>query len=303
MCQLDSINIGLRDMKKKYCFLIFIVVLITSFMNRGAFAQDIRKITPVLSDDHISDLYVLYETNKSDKIMLAQNRQPIPDEKESVDELDDDFFDDDFDDTKQTQQIADPLYYFNYAMYSFNDFLYFAALKPLATGYKAVTPTAFRKGVKNFFHNLLFPVRFVNNLLQGKIKEAGTEVGIFLINTTFGLAGYHQVAQDDFNLNTSNEDLGQTLGSYSIGNGFYLVLPIFGPSSLRDTVGFVGDFFLKPVNYVDPWEARYGIKAFDTVTSISFRLGDYEALKKAAFDPYIALKDAYIQNRNEKIRK
>ncbi len=285
-------------MKKRYCFIIFIVVLIASFMNTCAFAQDTRDITPVLSDDCISDLYVSYGANQSDKIMLAQNRQPIPDEKESVDELDEDFFD-----IKQTQQIADPLYYFNYAMYSFNDILYFAALKPLATGYKAVTPTAFRKGVRNFFHNLLFPVRFVNNLLQGKIKEAGTEVGIFLINTTFGIAGYHQVAQDDFNLNTSNEDLGQTLGSYSIGNGFYLVLPLFGPSSLRDTLGLVGDSFLKPVNYVDPWEARYAIKAFDIINSTSFRLGDYEALKKAAFDPYIALKDAYIQNRDEKISK
>ena len=273
------------------------------FMNMSAFAQTTRNITPILSDDCISNLYISPGTRQNDKIMLAQNRQPISNEKEPVDELDDDFFDEDFDDTKQIQQVADPLYYFNYAMYSFNDFLYFGALKPLATGYKAVTPTALRKGVRNFFHNLLFPVRFVNNLLQGKIKEAGTEVGIFLINTTFGLAGYHQVAQDDFNLNTSNEDLGQTLGSYSIGNGFYLVLPIFGPSSLRDTVGLAGDFFLKPVSYVDPWEVRYGIMAFDLINSTSFRLGDYEALKKAAFDPYTSLKDAYIQNRNEKIRK
>ena len=273
----------------------------------STFAQDTRNITPILSDDCISDLYVLPGTNQNDKIMLAQNRQPISNEKESVDELDDDFFDEDFDedfdDTKQIQQVADLLYYFNYAMYSFNDFLYFGALKPLATGYKAITPTIIRQGVNNFFHNLLFPVRFVNNLLQGKIKEAGTEVGIFLINTTFGLAGYHQVAQDDFNLNTSNEDLGQTLGSYSIGNGFYLVLPIFGPSSLRDTLGLAGDSFLTPVNYVDPWDLRLGIKSYDSINSLSFRLGDYEALKKAAFDPYISLKDAYIQNRNEKISK
>ncbi|MEN8212411.1 MAG: MlaA family lipoprotein, partial [Thermodesulfobacteriota bacterium] len=91
--------------------------------------------------------------------------------------------------------------------------------------------------------------------------------------------------------------------SYSIGNGFYLVLPIFGPSSLRDTLGLAGDYFLTPVNYVDPWELNLGIKSYDSINSLSFRLGDYEALKKAAFDPYIALKDAYIQNRNEKIRK
>ena len=277
----------------------------------SAVAQDTSDITPILSDDCISDLYVLRGTNRNDEIILAQNIQPISNEKESVeeiddelnDELEDDFFDEDFGDTKQTQQIADPLYYFNYAMYSFNDFLYFAVLKPLAIGYKTITPTALRQGVNNFFHNLLFPVRFVNNLLQGKIKDAGTEVGIFFINTTFGLAGYHQVAQDYYSLNTSNEDLGQTLGSYSIGNGFYLVLPILGPSSLRDTIGLVGDYFLNPVNYVDPWELSLGIKSYDTINSVSFRIGDYEALKKAAFDPYLAIKDAYIQNRNEKIRK
>jgi len=290
-------------MKKRYFLLFFIVVLMVSFMNMSAFAQDTRDITPVLSDDCISELYVVPGTKQNDKIMLAQNRQPISNEKEPVDELDDDFFDEDFDDTKQIQQIADPLYYFNYAMYSFNDFLYFGALKPLATGYKAITPTIMRQGVNNFFHNLLFPVRFVNNFLQGKIKKAGIEVEIFLINSTIGIAGFGKVAQNRFDLYTSNEDLGQTLGSYSIGNGFYLVLPILGPSSLRDTLGLAGDYFLTPVNYVDPWELSLGIKSYGSINSLSFRLGDYEALKKAAFDPYISLKDAYIQNRNEKIRK
>ncbi|MCK5695762.1 MAG: VacJ family lipoprotein [Desulfobacula sp.] len=231
--------------------------------------------------------------------MLARNTKPIPDENESVDELDDDFFDDDFDDTKQTQQIADPLYYFNYAMYSFNDFLYFAALKPIATGYKAITLTQFRKGMNNFFHNLLFPLRFVNNVLQGEILDAGTEINFFLINSTFGILGFGQVAQNKFDLHTFNEDLGQTLGSYSIGNGFYLVLPILGPSTLRDAVGFAGDYFLKPVNYVEPWELSLGLYTYDSINATSFRLGDYEALKEAALDPY----DAYIQNRKEKIKE
>ncbi|MBT6339461.1 MAG: VacJ family lipoprotein, partial [Desulfobacula sp.] len=98
-------------------------------------------------------------------------------------------------------------------------------------------------------------------------------------------------------------DLGQTLGSYSIGNGFYLVLPLFGPSTFRDLIGRVGDSFLNPVNYVEPWGYSIGIKAVDTINTISFHLGDYEALKKASLDPYVAIRNAYIQNRKQKIKK
>jgi phospholipid-binding lipoprotein MlaA len=204
---------------------------------------------------------------------------------------------DEYEDTPASYTLADPFYYFNYAMYSFNDILYFAVLKPVATGFKAVTPTPLRIGLKNFFYNLVFPVRFVNNILQGKIRDAGTEAEIFLINSTLGVLGFAQVAQNEFDLKSSREDLGQTLGSYSIGNGFYLVWPVLGPSTFRDTVGLVGDYFLTPLNYVEPWQASAGIKGVDTINSTSFRLGDYEALKAAALDPYQAIKNAYLQNR------
>ena len=289
---------------KKYCYLIFIVTLSVFFMNMSAFAQDSNDTMPVSSDIYISDSTVLPGTNQDATILIAQNTQP-------ADEDSDEDFLDDFDNTQQAVYVADPLYYFNYVMYTFNDILYFAALKPLATGYKFITPTFFRTGVKNVFHNLMFPVRFVNNLLQFKIKEAGTEVGIFLINSTAGVAGLVQVAQSEFDMNTSDEDLGQTLGSWSMGNGFYLVLPVLGPSSLRDAIGRVGDYFITPINhpntdffdYGKPWKLYYGLMAFDGLNATSFRLGDYEALKKASLDPYTALKDAYIQNRAEKIRQ
>ncbi len=209
----------------------------------------------------------------------------------------------DYQESGKIQPVSDPLYYFNYAMYSFNDILYVVVLNPLASSYKALTPSLFRKGVNNFFHNLLFPVRFVNNLLQGQIKDAGTEVGIFLINSTIGVLGFGQVAQNEFGLKTCDEDLGQTFGSYSIGNGFYLVLPVLGPSTLRDTVGLAGDYFLTPVNYVEPWELSLGISSYDTINSLSFHLGDYEALKAAAIDPYVAIRNAYIQNREKKIKE
>lgn len=283
-------------MRRLYFFSIMAVVLSVLTFNSHLFAQDSQLITPVLSEDSISSSFGNLYT--PDNILMAQNTQSLPED----DELDDSFLAD-YKDSKEPQSIADPLYGFNYVMYSLNDFLYFVFLKPLATGYKAITPKVMRKGVNNFFYNLLFPIRFVNNLLQGEIKDAGTEVEIFLINSTVGVLGFGQFAQNQCNLKTSDEDLGQTLGSYSIGNGFYLVLPVLGPSTLRDTIGLAGDYFLTPLNYVEPWELSAGIKTYDTINGLTFRLGDYEALKAAAIDPYIALRDAYIQHRKKKVQE
>lgn len=100
-----------------------------------------------------------------------------------------------------------------------------------------------------------------------------------------------------------DEDLGQTLGSYNIGDGFYLVLPVLGPSTLRDTLGSVGDMFITPVTYVNPWELHWGMRGVDTVNSTSFKIGEYEALKDAALDPYVAMRNAYIQGRRAKIEE
>jgi len=285
-------------MIKKMIFVVALSVFMLSpcMFAQNIFAQDLHIIVPILSDNSIS--MASSQINEENTIPADQNTLSIIED----DELEDDFFDE-YDDVKVPQTVADPLYYFNYAMYSFNDFLYFAALKPIATGYKAITPTQFRKGVSNFFHNLLFPLRFVNNVLQGEMMDAGTEVKIFLINSTIGILGFGQVAQNSFDLHTSDEDLGQTLGSYSIGNGFYLVLPILGPSTLRDAVGLAGDYFLRPVNYAEPWELSLGLYTYDSINATSFRLGDYEALKEAALDPYVAIRNAYIQNRKEKVRE
>ncbi len=214
----------------------------------------------------------------------------------------DDLFDEFEDDTQDGSRVADPIYYFNYAMYTVNDKLYFYALKPLAQGYKALVPTPARRGIRNFFHNLLFPVRFVNNLLQGKTLQASDEIGIFFVNSTAGILGFKQVAQKHLDMHTKTEDLGQTLGTYHITEGFYLVLPVFGPSTLRDTVGRVGDYFITPLNYVEPWELDTGLGILDIVNRTSFRIGDYEDLKAASLDPYTAIKNAYIQNRRSQVK-
>ena len=116
------------------------------------------------------------------------------------------------------------------------------------------------------------------------------------------LAGFLDVIPEDCALKRQEEDLGQTLGSWGLGPGFYIDWPIFGPSSLRDTFGRVGDGFLDPVSYVIPdFEYVVGIKAYDTVNDTSLRIGDYESLKDASLDPYVALRDAYFQHRRSKI--
>ena len=213
--------------------------------------------------------------------------------------------DDDYleDDDYEVVEVADPLYYWNKTWYHFNDKMYFWVLKPAAQAYKAVAPESVRTGVSNFFHNLTTPIRLVGSLLQGKLKRAGIELGNFLINTTWGVAGFGKVTQQHPELNPPPEDVGQALGAWGIDHGIYLVWPVLGPSSLRDTVGLVGDYFLHPVTYVDPTLASSGIKAYDTVNETTFRIGNYEALKEAAIDPYIAIRDAYIQNRKKQVEE
>ncbi len=206
---------------------------------------------------------------------------------------------------EETLQVADPLYYWNKSMYYFNDRLYFWVLKPVARGYQFVTPQPVRTGFKNFFTNLTTPVRFVNCLLQGKSEAAGVELGRFMVNTTFGGLGFFNLARLEPSLQEipDDEDLGQTLAVYGIGNGFYIVWPVLGPSTLRDTLGTLGDGFLDPVAYVDPTAAAAGIRAFEQVNGLTFRLGDYETLKDSAIEPYEAIRNAYIQNRQKKIKE
>jgi len=147
------------------------------------------------------------------------------------------------------------------------------------------------------------PVRFVNSLFQGKIKGAGTELARFGINTTVGLAGFFDVAKSWFDLNAQEEDLGQTFGSYGMGGMMYIVWPFLGPSTVRDTVGFVGDSFLDVANYINPFYVPMSIHAYDRINKTSLDLGTYEDLKESAIEPYTAFRDAYIQYRNGQIKK
>ncbi len=205
---------------------------------------------------------------------------------------------------EEVETIADPLEPINRIFFVFNDKLYFWLLKPIAKGYSKVVPEPARVGVRNFFSNLLMPVRLVNCLLQGKFRAAGTEALRFIINSTVGFLGVQDVAKNEGHLEVHEEDLGQSLGAFGLGPGIYINWPIFGPSSLRDTVGMIGDFFLDPINYsVTRTKYRIAVKGYDKVNRTSLTIGDYESLKKAALDPYVAVRDAYFQYRRSLIKK
>ncbi len=205
--------------------------------------------------------------------------------------------------SSQPIEVSDPLEPVNRAFYHFNDKLYFWVLKPVAKGYAKVVPQPARRCVKNFFSNIATPVRLVNCALQAEFEGAWVEIERFAINTTVGVAGFGDPARNRWHMEKRNEDLGQTLGSYGCGTSIYFNWPVLGPSNVRDTVGYVGDMFLDPVNYLVPdfWY-NAGIKSYDTVNGTSLRIGDYEDFKKAAIDPYVALRDAYYQYRRNLLR-
>jgi phospholipid-binding lipoprotein MlaA len=203
----------------------------------------------------------------------------------------------------EEKPVPDPLEPWNRLVFTFNDRLYFWVMKPVAKGYNAVVPEAARTSVSNFFKNLTTPVRFVNALLQGKIQSAGIELARFSINTTYGLAGLLDTAKKHFNLESQKKDTGLTMGFYGIGEGIYIIWPFLGPSSLRDTIGTVGDGFLSPVNYINPVEDAVAINSYEYFNDVSLHIGEYEDLKESAIDPYIAVKDSYVQHRRYLIRK
>ncbi len=194
--------------------------------------------------------------------------------------------------------LSDPLEPFNRAMFQFNDKLYFWVLKPVAQGYNKVVPEVARVSADHFFFNLRFPIRFVSCLLQADFGCAGTELGRFTVNTVWGVGGLLDPASNqELNIPKRQADLGQTLGVYGVGPGFYIVWPILGPSSARDTAKIVGDYFLYPISYINPWYQSLGVRTYEEVNDTSLSIGDYESLKGAAIDPYVALRDAYGQYR------
>jgi phospholipid-binding lipoprotein MlaA len=282
---------------KRICFflgsmacLIFLLSLFPGF-------SSIYAATPTLNQDRV----IVEEQQRAEKdIDEAGSDQSAVSEKSS----------NEYENVTEEQvesgegpRVADPLEPWNRAMYHFNDKIYFWALKPAAKGYKYVLPEGIRGLFSSFYKNIRAPIRIVNNLLQGKPGYAGIELAKLFINSTVGVGGLRDCATECFNIKGRDADFGQTLGKYGIGHGFYFVWPFIGPSSARDSVGWGGDWALKPTTYlgglewIDP--ESLGLYVHEAVNTTSFRIGDYETLKGAAIDPYVAMRDAYIQYREK----
>ncbi len=195
----------------------------------------------------------------------------------------------------------DPLEGFNRAMYTFNDKFDRYLLKPVAKGYRAVAPTPVRKSVSNFFSNLHDPGIMLNNLLQGKPGQAASDLGRFLVNSTIGIAGLFDVATK-IGMQKHNEDFGQTLAVWGVGDGPYLVLPFFGPSNMRDGPSLIVDWETYPPNHMKDSGTRDKMYVVEVIDKRAQLLDASDILEQAAGqDPYIFVREASRQSRRNQI--
>lgn len=195
------------------------------------------------------------------------------------------------------QSNHDPLEGYNRKMFWFNNQIDDYVLKPVATGWSKITPARLRQSVSNFFQNLQFPIVALNDLLQLKLKATGSDIGRFAVNTSVGVLGFFDPASG-WGLGAHDEDFGQTLGYWGVPPGPYLVLPFFGPSNPRDTVGLAADSFSTVYPYFVAWEYTFGANGLNIINGRAQALKEVEQFKQASFDYYVAVRNAYLQRRN-----
>ena len=297
MAEERSQNTEGRRQKTEVCPLLSVICYLSSivlvFMTAGC---------AVSEKTSFSNYAVKASANRQNVLMDANNVAPASDDSAGPPADEDfDFLEEEL--AEKMVEVTDPLESWNRIMYYVNDILYFWVAKPCAQACKELVPEPVRIGVRNFFHNLTTPIRLTNCLLQGKGDSADTEFHRFIVNTTSGVLGFGDPARDKLGLEPAEEDLGQTLAVYGLSDGFYIVWPLVGPSTLRDSAGLVGDQFLNPTWYVEPMEVSIGISGGKIVNESSFHIGEYEAFKSAALDPYVAMREAYIQYRNKQIQE
>lgn len=196
---------------------------------------------------------------------------------------------------KEQRAEYDPWEPMNRRVNAFNDNVDKVSLKPLAKAYEAVLPQPMRRGINNFSTNLLIPLSIVNNLLQGKLRNSLSETGRFLANSTWGIGGLVDVGAD-LGLDPKREDFGQTLATWGVPDGPYVVLPIIGPNTLRDALMFPLDYLADPVVHLDHDRTRMTIQG---VRIVDFRakLFTAESLIEDSFDRYLSIRESYLQNR------
>ncbi len=201
-------------------------------------------------------------------------------------------------------EVPDPLAPVNRVTFWINHQLYVYAFQPIADGYEFLIPGKGREAVSNVYDNIGFPVRLVNNLLQGKWDRAGKETGSFVVNTTIGVAGIGRPARHMSALgDIPPADTAQTFALWGIPNGCYLVLPLLGPSTLRDGVGRAGDWALNPITWGGFVSGNpiwfIAIPSVNTLRSLPAQMDVYDAATEGAVDRYLATRSAYILYRKE----
>ncbi len=273
---------------------LYLYLMVTLFTFQGCSTTE---ATPQPNNSQVETT----DTTSNTSTELASDTQAA---KKHTEEFDNEFEDEYAE--SETTEISDPLSGYNRAMTSFNDTFFTYLLNPVSKAYATVIPQPLRLGISNFIHNIQYPVRLVNNLLQGKFQNISDETERFIVNSTVGLAGLMDPATHYMNIPVHNEDFGQTLGHYGVGPGFHLVLPFIGPSNARDTIGLFPDMYLSPLVNLKSYDqyripSNFGesiaVYAVEIINKNSLHLGEYESLKKDALDLYPFLKDIYEQKR------
>ena len=210
---------------------------------------------------------------------------------------------DDFETSTFEDEIYDPLEGINRAVFGFNNVADKVILEPAAKGYKKL-PSPIQSGIGNFINNLKLPLVALNQLLQGQGKNAAESTGRFLVNSTIGIFGLVDVA-DNIGLEQKEEDFGQTLATWGVGDGFYIVLPLFGPSNLRDTTGMIMTMMTDPINaYAANQGEAWAIPMRTAANAVDQRsqiIDEVNALRDNSVDYYAAVRSSYYQNRKAAI--
>ena len=235
-----------------------------------------------------------------DSIETAQGTMRSPQKIEEYEDMEDPFAGNE----KDIPILSDPFEGYNRWMFGINDSLYDNAVEPFVKGYREMVDEDLRIGIRNVFNNALFPVKLLSSLVQLEFKKAGRVIARTLINTTWGFAGLADVAGEEFGIEDVNEDLDQALGSLGVPTGPYLVLPFFGPATVRNMLGRTGDALLSPGALMS---ASFGqnviINAEDNVNQISFIIDDKKELDESALDEYESVRDFYHQFRHGLLKK
>ena len=193
------------------------------------------------------------------------------------------------------RQNIDPFEAINRPIYKFNDITDKFLLRPLGKGYNFITPRPVRTGIGNFYDNFTYPVTIVNSLLQGKGTQAIYDLNRFLFNSVFGVLGFVDVASSR-GFPRHDEDFGQTFAKWGIPQGPYIVIPLLGPSTVRDGIGILGNVRVNPLIQMDNRSVRDKLLILWTIETRAALIGPDE-LVQDAFDPYLFVRDAYLQNR------